>query len=87
MISKSSTIDKMKKRDDWLGFGYIGHAIRNDEVDKIVCKVLNELKLSDEKAFIYLNSKLGRWLGDELSYRKDVKEVIVRDLKELELIR
>lgn len=82
-----NAIDKMKQNENWLGFGYIGHEMReNPLADKLVLKAIKELKLSDEDAFLFLNSKPGRWLGDSMSFwldsKKSTKKQKVESIKE-----
>ena len=68
-------INKMKENDEYRGFGYIGHEIRDYiKADKLVLKAIKELKYNDEEAFLFLNSRDGRWLGDSLMMWLDNKK-------------
>jgi len=65
--------DSFTRRDDWLGFGYLGSR-RNElamgraalvaEADEIVLNRLRERGLTQEELFEWSNSKRGRWFGD-----------------------
>ena len=73
MLNHESLI-KMKKEADYAGFGYLGHECRSHEVDEIVLAILNEADMDYAKAFAFLNSRYGRFMGDEIYSGRNVAD-------------
>lgn len=80
--SKLTTSDLLKRQHESEGYGLYGHEVRSPmfwidrsadpylaarAVDESTVKIANRLRLDAEELFHFMNSKLGRWAGDEIA--------------------
>jgi len=69
------------------GFGYLSHPSRNEEMDKIVYKVLKKKKIDKKSMFLFLDSSFGRYMADQLSENpSNSEEIIYSYLKYLTIL-
>ena len=65
-------IEKMTHREDFGGFGYLGHSMRTHDADVALAEAANQLGLSTEHVFEWANSKPGRWFGDNMTFTNGI---------------
>lgn len=86
MKTKKVTVANiLQSEQNSYGFGLYGHDVRRPTfwtasadpyavvkmIDETVVKLANKQKWDAQKAHEFMNSKLGRWAGDEISDLKD----------------
>lgn len=79
---KLTTSDLLKRQHESEGYGLYGHEVRSPvfwcersedpylaarAVDESTVRVANCLQLDADGLFHFMNSKLGRWAGDEIA--------------------
>lgn len=57
-------IENLANRDDYLGYGYLGHSSRNHYSDTYLAEAANDQGIDLEDVFLWANSKCGRWFLD-----------------------
>lgn len=60
-------LETMKTRAEYNGFGYLGHESRSDELDQLVVDCLNTQLVDLDLAYLFLNSRSARFMGDEVA--------------------
>jgi hypothetical protein len=84
MTISLTDFDKMMEHPDYKGWGYLGHECRTIELDKIVVQEINALGLDVSEAFLFLNSRYARMMGDSLYSLElsvtDKQQIIRRNL-------
>lgn len=73
---KKSDLANMIKRKDYGGFGYLTHEIRDESVDEAVLSALNEINCDEDQAFLFLNSRVARFMADEVLTAPDKAQKI-----------
>jgi hypothetical protein len=94
-MSKLTTHILLIREFETEGYGLYGHEVRrprfwaehNEDpyaipraIDESVVAIANKLKFTAEELFLFMDSKLGRWVGDEIMYpkfNKDRVEIIL----------
>jgi hypothetical protein len=90
-IKKLTTRDLLERQRNSDGYGLYGHEVRSPvcwlqaddpylatkTLDETIVQVANKLKFDAERLFEFMNSKLGRWAGDELASGFEMREVIL----------
>lgn len=70
------------------GNGYLFHETRNKKVDQLITETANERGWSKEALFKFCDSKLGRYLGDEIiffdGYAPKIKGMVVTYMDKFE---
>lgn len=75
MLSEKD-LNKMMTLPDYQGFGYLGHPSRDSALDEIVLHCLNEQGLSFATAYMFLNSRIARFMADKIeSEPKQAKKI------------
>jgi len=85
-LKSKTLLSKFEKNKNYGGFGLIGHECRNTTtVDQVYDHVVKDLGLTDKEAFEYANSKIARFVGDEIKERKlnpvAIKKTLVGSIK------
>lgn len=63
-------LNSLKTNKQYSGFGIINHQCRTPQFDEIFEEAVKELKLSKKEIFLYANSRIARFLGDEIRESK-----------------
>lgn len=94
---KLSTSDLLQRQRESEGFGLYGHEVRAPMfwcgrsedpylaarfVDECAIEVANRLKLDEQTLFDFMNSKLGRWAGDEIASHADRGPLMLKTIVE-----
>lgn len=69
-------LDKMMERKEYDGFGYLGHECRNKSLDLLIIQELNKQDLDFSLAFLFLNSRPARFMGDELKESSSIEDQV-----------
>lgn len=80
-------LSKFEAYKNYGGYGLIGHDCRKGTnlVDQAFDEVVQELKLSRQKAFLFANSRCGRHVGDYIEGSRNmslIKREIKKSIKE-----
>jgi hypothetical protein len=76
-------LDAMLEKRSYKGFGYLGHICRTRKLDLLVIQELNQMGLDANESFLFLNSRAGRFMGDELESLIDDSEIVEKIRKHL----
>lgn len=94
---KLSTSDLLKRQRESGGFGLYGHEVRTPMfwcgrsedpylaarfVDECAIEVANRLKFDEQNFFDFMNSKLGRLVGDEIARHADRGPLMLKTIVE-----
>lgn len=60
-------LNLMEHEESFLGFGYLGHEFRTDATDVMLVGAINQLGLSKEELFLWVNSRAGRHFMDTMN--------------------
>lgn len=69
---------RMAHHPEYAGWGYLGHPNRTHITDRALLGVAKARCWDFDQVFGFVNSKLGRWCGDELGAQVHAVDIIMR---------